>query len=220
MILSKRARQTSAPLSALQIAELKRCLDAEHFIAHHVLKLNPEQRTLLGSFLEFQHTVAKVQRGIGTTSLLQAYLLWEACFNFPCRSLMSISHNQHAAYVAAAKFTVMLMNLPQWLRPGIQVLSKSHVELENGCRVRFVAAHGNVAKGLSLNTVAIDSLALLPDVDQSEMLASIMPCFYGNNAKMILASDYGQGRDAFSSLYQHASNGGRFVGGVMNAITV
>jgi len=152
-----------------QFIEYTKCAtNPRYFIENYVklksisgeidLKLNETQLILLEDLVSEHSSARKVDRQKGTTSLNLAYILWKSIFVDNYSSLI-LSRNERNNEMCGDIFYHMYASVPFWMKPTATTSDTRchHLTLVNGSRVRFSVSGSDKIRGLSFNTVYVDS---------------------------------------------------------------
>lgn len=205
----------------MNIEELQKCaVDPVYFIETYVkiphpihgpilFKLHPFQREYVNEMYAGS-VVAAFGRQMGKTMLVAAYLLWDAIFKYDQRSLI-VSKTLPMASEVLSRIKFMLEELPGWMKPSVRYMNKQCIELDNGSMIKIGAANGHAARGLSLNNLVFEEFAFWSLAQQEDVLASMIPCLYGHNGKLIVASTLATTlsgtENKFNVMYENARTG-------------
>lgn len=193
--------------SESDVIELRKCIDSPaHFIEQYCfvqhptcgavrMALNDHQREWLKSAEENRVTELGDDRQNGKTQLIAAYALWTATFK-----------HDHNVSVLAGKFVLvkeirlriayMHRMLPDLLKAKLVCDNLHLMAFGNGSKIRFGAITETAGKGLSINTLLIDSWDQAKSDVLECFLTSICPCITsdfklittGNDPWQLLAS--------------------------------
>ena len=198
------------------IAEIIRCKnDPAYFIQKYLKVRTPTglskfnfysyQDRVLSSAHEFNRVLIKTPRQSGLTTLMSAYAVWHSVFNTNETIIVACPKFVQAVN-AAAIFTSLYDQVPNWMASKIKVRQKTFVELENGSRVKFSAASESLAKGISFSLLLLSDIALYDKRVAEAMWDSIAPGLFSTAAKLIAWSTPVATDDLFSTLWSKADS--------------
>jgi hypothetical protein len=212
--------------------ELVRCMqDPAYFIEKYVkvmhpvhgqvdMKLYEGQRQMLDAVHNPHHRkiVCKHARQMGTTTLMLAYILWDAMFQSNRTSLVIVPKFDFGVEMRK-RIKQMHDALPSWLRCDIRYFNRQCIEFHNGSSIRFSACSAHAGRGLSVSLLYVDQAAHMPYGPYQEMAMNFGPCLYGGNTKLVIASTpacQGEGlpENPFKALWEMASKGASLRGGL------
>lgn len=169
-----------------QVQELLRCqADPVYFITTYMkvqhpvegtvpLKLYTYQERAIRSFQNNRWVCLKQPRQTGKSTIIAAYLLWYACFNFDKYILVASNKNAGAIDIMN-RIRFAYEELPMWLKPGASVFNRHSVEFDNGSSINSSATTENTGRGRSISLLMLDELAFVEPSIQEEMWTALAP---------------------------------------------
>lgn len=211
----KRAN-TESTYTQEQLRELLRCTrDPVYFINNYVkvkhpvrglipFKLRYYQEDLIRKFQKHQYNIVLSARQTGKTETVGAYLLWFAIFN-DTKTILVAANNGTNAMETVARIQTAYLELPEWLKPGIDEANwnKHNCGFDNGSRIISLATTENSGRGLPVSLLYCDEFAFVRPSIQQPFWDSISPTLATGGSCIISSTPNGDA-DLYSSLYRGA----------------
>ena len=99
------------------------------------------QETTLQEFLDYDRTIVLKSRQLGISTLIAAYALWLILFHSD-KNVLVVAIDQNTSKNLVTKVSVMLDNLPSWLKVNTTERNKLSIRLVNGSQIKAVASTG------------------------------------------------------------------------------
>jgi hypothetical protein len=124
-------------------------------------KIMPTQKRVLQAFMENDYVgVLKYRQG-GITTITTLYVCWLICTQSNLKIAIVADKLKLSINEIVLPIHKMLMNLPDWLRPVLDVDRQERKEYGNGCMLKAVAASKDGVRGMSPDYLIIDEAAYL-----------------------------------------------------------
>ena len=149
------------------------------------MRLEGYQKTLLKSFVDEKYVIAAKARQLGVSTALMFYALWFSIFSQGKRCLI-VAHRKESAEEFITKLKTAYEFLPQWLKPGCTLYSKSEVEFDTKSRIKAITSNPNAARSFSATLVLLDEAAFVKDCDG--VVKAIGPTIAASDGKLIAIS--------------------------------
>lgn len=109
---------------------------------------------------------ANVARQMGKTSLAAAYILWDMLFHAR-RDIGIISLNEGQSIEILSRVSSLLFSVPDFLKGGVVNISKTHLEIDNGSKVRAFSSSADSCRGKKFSFTYIDEVAYIDNWDDT-----------------------------------------------------
>lgn len=198
-----------------QVLELRKCAqDPLYFMRTYMKVLHPvrgaipfdlypyQERAVKG-FLENRKTIVKCGRQMGKTTIIAAYILWFACFNFE-KYVLVASKDNDAAMDVMDRVRFGYEELPHWLKPGCQYFNKHEIVFDNNSSIKSSATTENTGRGRSVSLLMLDELAFVKPEIQVGMWASLAPTLSTGGSCIVSSTPNGD-QDLFANLWRSAN---------------
>ena len=174
-----------------QIKELQRCsVDPIYFMKTYMKVMHakrgaipfnmfPYQERCVKAFLDNTFTLIKMGRQMGKTTVISAYLLWFACFQFE-KYILVASKDNDAAMDIMSKIRYSYEELPHWLKPGCIWNNRHEILFDNNSTIRSTATTENTGRGKALSCVTGDTLVTLRHKKTGKIFSTSMINLYSN----------------------------------------
>jgi hypothetical protein len=178
LILSKRAKDKWDAIAGDDLS----MYDPIYFIenqlelpnSHRKFKLTGDQLHLLTALNDDKLIVCKQRRGVGVTSAMLAYALWQAQFNSNMFTLIVAPTQVHAELL---RDELLRLYGTQTKSAGAAMTyyNRAEVRFDTGSRIHFSRAHANVATGYMANMVILADFSLFDSDLSMEVMKCAMP---------------------------------------------
>ena len=195
--------------------EFKKCAsNPHHFIKKYCMiqhptkgkipfHLYPYQETTLVDFLENDRSIVLKSRQLGISTLIAAYALWLILFHTD-KNVLVVAIDQNTSKNLVTKVSVMLDNLPSWLKMNTTERNKLSIRLTNGSQIKAVASTGTSGRSEALSLVIIDEAAFVEGAE--ELWASLQQTLSTGGRGIILSTPNGTG-NFFHKMWIKAESG-------------
>lgn len=193
---------------------VKCATNPEHFIKKYCMiqhptkgkipfHLYPYQEDTLEEFLEHDRVIILKSRQLGISTLIAAYSLWMILFHSD-KNVLVVAIDQNTSKNLVTKVSVMLDNLPSWLKVNTTERNKLSIRLTNGSQIKAVASTGTSGRSEALSLVIIDEAAFVDGAE--ELWASLQQTLSTGGRGIILSTPNGTG-NFFHKLWVRAEAG-------------
>lgn len=152
--------------------------------------LYPYQETTLQEFLDYDRTIVLKSRQLGISTLIAAYALWLILFHSD-KNVLVVAIDQNTSKNLVTKVSVMLDNLPSWLKVNTTERNKLSIRLVNGSQIKAVASTGTSGRSEALSLVIIDEAAFVDAAE--ELWASLQQTLSTGGRGILLSTPNGTG---------------------------
>lgn len=133
------------------------------------------------------------------------FMLHYICFNVDKAALV-IANKFKTAKEVLKKAKDIYMELPFFLKPGIQKWNEAEIAMDNGCLINAETTTVNSGIGFTYHCVLCDEFAHLPTSIAEEFYSNLFPVITAANARFMITSTQ-NGRNLFYRLYTGAVQG-------------
>lgn len=148
------------------------------------------QETTLQEFLDHDRTIVLKSRQLGISTLIAAYALWLILFHGD-KNVLVVAIDQNTSKNLVTKVSVMLDNLPSWLKVNTTERNKLSIRLVNGSQIKAVASTGTSGRSEALSLVIIDEAAFVDAAE--ELWASLQQTLSTGGRGILLSTPNGTG---------------------------
>lgn len=138
-----------------------------------------------------------------TTSAM--FLLWYILFNTEKNAIV-LGNKGKTAREILNKVKQVFLEVPYFLKPGVEKWNENEVVFDNGCRILTETTVAEPAIGFTLHCVLLDEFAHIAPNIQEPFYANIFPTIDAANAKLMITSTQ-NGPELFCRLFVAAENG-------------
>lgn len=150
--------------------------------------LYPYQENFLHTVHNNSRVCAMLGRQLGKSLSVAAYMLWFTLFH-DNKTCAILANKGAAAREVLSRYKDMYENLPVWIQQGIRTWNKGDIELENGSKVFCSGTSASGIRGRSVNLLALDEYAIVPNNIADEFFASTFPTISsGKTTKVVITS--------------------------------
>jgi hypothetical protein len=161
------------------------------------------QEKTLQDFLEHDRAIVLKSRQLGISTLIAAYALWMILFHGD-KNVLVVAIDQNTSKNLVTKVSVMLENLPSWLRINTTEKNKLSIRLTNGSQIKAVASTGTSGRSEALSLVIIDEAAFVDAAE--ELWASLQQTLSTGGRGILLSTPNGTG-NFFHKMWIKAEGG-------------
>lgn len=202
--------------TAEEVAEWRKCAnDLPYFIENYAKFMTPRglRKVLLRDYqwdyldilLHNQLTILKASRQSGKTTTSAMYLLWYILFNVDKNAIV-LGNKGKTAREILSKVKQVFLEVPHFLKPGVEKWNENEVVFDNGCRILTETTVAEPAIGFTLHCVLLDEFAHIAPNIQESFYKNIFPTITAANAKLMITSTQ-NGPELFCRLFVAAENG-------------
>lgn len=164
----------------------------------------PYQETLEAELLTLDDCVILYPRQSGKTVTSGTYLLWLALFHPNMIMIGIIANRPKTAREVLDKIKKIFLELPIWMKPGIEVWNKSEIEFENGTRIMTDSPSSDSFRGYTCNIIYVDETAYINKGLWDEFVDSVMPTMNSLIFKQVIMTSTANGMNHFEQIVRHA----------------
>lgn len=202
--------------TAWEVAEWKRCSkDIFYFIETYAKTMTPlgirnitlrdYQKRYLQLLLDNQLTIYRAARQSAKTTSSAMFLLWYILFNTDKNAIV-LGNKGKTAKEILSKVKQVFLEVPYFLKPGVEKWNENEVVFDNGCRILTETTVAEPAIGFTLHCVLLDEFAHIAPNIQEAFYSNIFPTIDAANAKLMITSTQ-NGPELFCRLFVAAENG-------------
>lgn len=161
------------------------------------------QNEFLGMLSSGDDVVASLPRQSGKSVTSGLYLLWIA--NFTPNINIGIAGNKlDLAMEVLDKIKKIFIELPMWMKQGIEAWNKTYIQFENGTRILTSATSGDSFRGYSVHLILIDEVAFVSSDKWTALEDSVFPAqdALAKKQKILISTPNGMGNQ-----WYHLVNG-------------
>lgn len=199
-----------------EINEWKKCKnDILYFVEHYckimtptgvqLVALRPYQLKYLEHLQKHRMSIMRAARQSGKTVTSALFMLHFICFNIDKAALI-VADKYKTAREILKKTKDIYLELPYFLKPGIQKWNESEISLDNGCLINAESTTGQSGIGFTYHCVLSDEFAHLPPNIAEEFYGNLLPVVSAANARFMITSTQ-NGRNLFYRLFMGALEG-------------
>lgn len=133
------------------------------------------------------------------------FLLWYILFNTDKNAIV-LGNKGKTAKEILSKVKQVFLEVPYFLKPGVEKWNENEVVFDNGCRILTETTVAEPAIGFTLHCVLLDEFAHIAPNIQETFYSNIFPTIDAANAKLMITSTQ-NGPDLFCRLFVAAENG-------------
>jgi hypothetical protein len=169
------------------------------------ITLRDYQKRYLQLLLDNQLTIYRAARQSAKTTSSAMFLLWYVLFNTDKNAIV-LGNKGKTAKEILSKVKQVFLEVPHFLKPGVEKWNENEVVFDNGCRILTETTVAEPAIGFTLHCVLLDEFAHIAPNIQEPFYANIFPTIDAANAKLMITSTQ-NGPDLFCRLFIAAENG-------------
>lgn len=199
-----------------EVQEWKKCAnDLPYFIENYAKFMTPQglrnvslrdyQWEYLDLLIHNQLTIMRSCRQAGKTTTSAMFLLWYILFNTDKNAIV-LGNKGKTAREILNKVKQVFLEVPYFLKPGVEKWNENEVVFDNGCRILTETTVAEPAIGFTLHCVLLDEFAHIAPNIQEPFYANIFPTIDAANAKLMITSTQ-NGPELFCRLFVAAENG-------------
>lgn len=169
------------------------------------ITLRDYQKRYLQLLLDHQLTIYRAARQSAKTTSSAMFLLWYILFNTDKNAIV-LGNKGKTAKEILSKVKQVFLEVPHFLKPGVEKWNENEVVFDNGCRILTETTVAEPAIGFTLHCVLLDEFAHIAPNIQEQFYSNIFPTIDAANAKLMITSTQ-NGPDLFCRLFVGAENG-------------
>ena len=163
------------------------------------------QNEFLGMLSSGDDVIASLPRQSGKSVTSGLYLLWIA--NFTPNINIGIAGNKlDLAMEVLDKIKKIFIELPMWMKQGIEAWNKTYIQFENGTRILTSATSGDSFRGYSVHLIFIDEVAFVSPDKWTALEDSVFPAQQALSKKQTILCSTPNGMNHWYHLVSGAIN--------------
>lgn len=140
------------------------------------------------------------------STLLTIYALWYV-LNNPDKNVLLLANKEDTAIEIFGRIKLAYMELPNWLKPGVEKWDQTKMILTNGSRITVSTTTESAARGFTINLLLLDEFAFVDFNLAENFFKSVFPTVSASKtAKIVITSTPNGDGNIFYRLYQGALN--------------
>ena len=199
-----------------EVEEWKKCAkDLPYFIENYAKFMTPTglrnvtlrdyQWDYLDLLIHNQLTIMRSCRQAGKTTTSAMFLLWYVLFNTDKNAIV-LGNKGKTAREILTKVKQVFLEVPYFLKPGVEKWNENEVVFDNGCRILTETTVAEPAIGFTIHCALLDEFAHIAPNIQESFYKNIFPTITAANAKLMITSTQ-NGPELFCRLFVAAENG-------------
>lgn len=169
------------------------------------IELRDYQRDYLEHLIKNRLSIFLSCRQSGKTTTSALFMLHYICFNVDKNALV-LGNKRRTAVEILDKLKSIFMELPFFLRPGVNKWNESEIVLDNGCRCMAEATTINSGISFTFHCVLCDEFAHIHPNIVDKFYNNIFPTITAARARLMITSTQ-NGYNLFYRLYKAAEAG-------------
>lgn len=182
-----------------QIEEILKCRDSyEYFIYNYVKvktknglekpEIRPYQQRILKKIHNNNRILIMAGRQCGKSLSISMYVAWYICFN-SYKTVGVVANKEKVSKLMLATIKNIFINLPLFLKPGVEQWGMTDIKLDNNSIVVISACSADALTGYTLNMCICDEVSKIPKNKAHDFFDSVLPTVEADeNAKIICCS--------------------------------
>ena len=206
---------TELPLGKIHQNEINKCQnDYKYFRKHYCIittksglarpEPRPYQELLEDDLLTLDDTVILYPRQSGKTVTSGTYLLWLALFREEQTMIGIVANKAKTAREVLDKIKKIYLNLPVWMKKGIEIWNRGEIEFENGTRIMTDGPSSDSFRGFTCNIIYVDETAYIKKSLWDEFVDSVMPTMNSLSFKQVIMTSTANGMNHFEAIVKAA----------------
>lgn len=201
-----------------RIREMMKCKqDIVYFANHyfHIINLDTglglitlyeKQEALLRHMSDEDRTIVLASRQTGKSTCYTIFVLWLTIFH-PEKKVMIAANKSSTATELVGRIKLAYENLPNWIKPGLNVWNAQEVVFTNLSSFKGVATSSDAARGSSCNVLILDEFAFLPNNVADKFFASVYPIISSSkSSKVIIVSTPNGSGNLYHTIWEEAND--------------
>lgn len=200
-----------------EIAEIKKCSEDICYFAEKYCKtmtddgisnitLRPYQKRILNDLKNHRHNIWVATRQIGKTTMSSFFILWYAIFNID-KNCVILANREATAQEVLEKLEISYINLPFFMKPGMQINNKGEMRFDNGVRLIARATSPKPVIGMTIHLLYLDEFAHVPENIVESFWTTTYPTISSSKVSKIIITSTFSGTNKFWRLYVAAEKG-------------
>ena len=163
------------------------------------------QKKMIKNFYENRFSINLCPRQCGKTTIVTGFMLHFAVFN-ENKNIAILANKQATAIEILDRIKLSYENLPKWMQHGVRTWNKTEIVLENGTKIGAYSSSSSAIRGQSINIVAIDEAAFIPNNIWEDFYMSVYPVIESGKDSRIILISTPKGLNHFYKLWKDAEN--------------
>lgn len=202
-----------------EIDELMKCKnDVNYFANHYAYTMSPTtgsleritlrdyQEDLLHTITDNRFTIILASRQSGKTVSSSIFLAWYVLFNVD-KTVFICANKEKTARDVVSKVQGVIMNVPFFMKPGINKWGSLECAFDNGCRVIGESTTPRSGIGFTIHCLYLDEFAHVEKGVIDEFYDNIYPTVSSLPDSKIIITSTPNGMNRFYQLYNAAEKG-------------
>jgi hypothetical protein len=196
--------------------EIEKCAEDVLYFANkycHVMtddgvrqvKLRDYQENILDIYDRERFVCFLAPRQIGKTITSAIYIAHFLCFNRD-KNVMILANKGDTVKEIMDKVKTIIVNLPFFMKPGVEVNNVMNVKFDNGCRIAAQTTTRKAALGFAIHLLYADEFAHIPSNIIDEFFKSIYPTLSSSQISRMIITSTANGPNKFYDLFSNAYN--------------
>lgn len=128
------------------------------------------------------------------STILTIYALWYA-INNPDKFILLLANKEDTAIEIFARIKEAYIQLPNWLKPGVEKWDQTKVILTNGSKISVSTTTESAARGYTINVLLLDEFAFVDQHKAEEFFKSVYPTVSASKTSKIIITSTPNGDD-------------------------
>jgi len=202
-----------------EIDELVKCKnDVNYFANHYAYTMSPTtgalepitlrdyQEDLLHTITDNRFTVILSSRQSGKTVSSSIYLAWYILFNYD-KTVFCCANKEKTARDVLKKVQDVIMNVPFFMKPGVNKWGSLECVFDNGCRLIGESTTPRSGIGFTIHCLYLDEFAHVEKNVIDEFFDNIYPTVSSLPDSKIIVTSTPNGMNRFYQIYDAATKG-------------
>lgn len=165
------------------------------------------QKDLEESLAKGEDLAILFSRQSGKTISTSTYLLWLFVFRDKPTTIGIVANKATGSKEVIDKVKKILLELPIWMTPNMEVWNKTQIESENRNRVLTDVPSSDAFRGFTVNVAYVDEAAYIPLNDWEEFTDSIFPTMNSLAFKQTILTSTANGMNHWKQIVDGAKSG-------------
>lgn len=202
-----------------EMMELVKCKNDVNYFANHYayskspttgaleqITLRDYQENLLHTISDNRFTIIVSARQSGKTVSSSIYLAWYALFHYD-RTVFLCANKEKTARDVISKVQDVILNVPFFMKPGINKWGSLENKFDNGCRIIGEATTPRSGIGFTIHCLYLDEFAHIEKNIIDEFYSNIYPTVSSLPDSKIIITSTPNGMNKFYEIYNAATKG-------------
>lgn len=200
-----------------QIDEIIKCSeDYEYFIYNYVyIKTNkglekPDtreyQRRILNTIDDENRILIMAGRQCGKSVSIAMYVAWYLCFHSH-KTVGIVANKEKVAKLMLNTVKNIFINLPLFLKPGVDQWGMTEIKLDNGSVGVVSACSADALTGYTLNICVVDEVSKIPKNKANDFFDSVLPTVEADPDAKVICCSTPKGLNLWYKMWKEAERG-------------